>query len=161
MTVTVPVSTIKASVKIALAEAFDTVVGMFLDKGETLRETLSDVSSEQASIPIYPGGNSIASQVNHMIFYFDVMAQYMRNDPPKERPEWGLAWKLIEVDDEQWAELKQALTDRQTDLYALIDAAPDEIFADPDFLAGSYGIVAHTAFHLGQIRHAKAAQGLA
>lgn len=160
MTVTVPVSSIKDAMKAALTETFDSVFGMYLDKGETVWETLEGVTAEQASVPIHPGSNSIASQINHMIFYFDVMAQYMRNDPPKEHPDWGLAWKLIEVDEDQWTELKLALGERQAELFALINNSPDEVFTDPDVLAGTYGIVAHTAFHLGQIRHAKAAQGL-
>ncbi len=160
MTATVPVSSVKAALRAALTETFDSVFGMYLDKGDTMWESLGGLTAEQASVPIYPGSNSIASQVNHMIFYFDVMAQYMRNDPPKEHPDWGLAWKLVEVDEEQWAELKRALAERQAELYMLIDNSPDEIFADPDVLGGTYGIVAHTAFHLGQIKHAKAAQGL-
>ncbi|MCA9833629.1 MAG: DinB family protein [Thermomicrobiales bacterium] len=159
MTASVPVSEIRSAIKLALGEAFDTVIGMYLDKGETLRESLDDLTAEQASVPIHPGSNSIASQVNHMNFYFDVMKNYLVGQEP-ERPDWSLAWKVIEVDEDQWSDLKQGLRDRQTELYGLIDAVPDEVFADPNFLAGSYGIVAHTAFHLGQIRHARAAQGL-
>ena len=158
MTATVPVSAVKDAVKLSLGEAFDNAIGMFLDKGDSLWPTLETVTAEQASIPIGPGGNSIAGQVNHMVFYFDVMAAYMRNDPP-EKPDWGAAWKVIEVDDEQWQALKDALRKRQQELLTLIDAAPDNVFTDPDILGGTYAIVAHTAFHLGQIRHALAAQG--
>jgi uncharacterized damage-inducible protein DinB len=158
MTATVPVSAVKDAMKLALGEAFDTAIGMFLDKGDSLWPTLEHVTAEQASVPINPGGNSIASQVNHMVFYFDVMAAYMRNDPP-EKPDWSAAWKVVEVDDEQWRELTDALRQRQHELLGLIDAAPDEAFTDPDILGGTYAIVAHTAFHLGQIRHALAAQG--
>lgn len=158
MNASVPVSAVKDAIKAALGESFDTAIGMYLDKGDSIWPTLENVTAEQASVPIAPGGNSIASQVNHMVFYFDVMAMYMRNENP-ERPDWSAAWKLVEVDDEQWQELKLALKERQGELITLINSAPDEIFTDPDILAGSYGIVAHTAFHLGQIRHALAAQG--
>lgn len=158
MTATVPVSAVKDAVKLSLGEAFDNAIGMFLDKGDSLWPTLEPVTAEQASIPIGPSGNSIAGQVNHMVFYFDVMAAYMRNDPP-EKPDWGAAWKVIEVDDEQWQALKDALRKRQQELLTLIDAVPDDVFTDPDILGGTYAIVAHTAFHLGQIRHALAAQG--
>lgn len=160
MTVSVPVSDIKNAIKTVLSESFDTIIGMYLDKGDTIWESLDDLTAEQASVPIHPGSNSIASQVNHMNFYFDVMKQYFEDNEPK-KVDWSLAWKVIEVDEDQWGELKQGLRDRQAELFALIDGAPDEVFADPGFLAGSYGIVAHTAFHLGQIRHARAAQGLA
>ncbi len=157
-TATIPASAIKDATKAALKEAFDSPVGMFLDKGDALWETLEPVTAAQASIPIAPGGNSIAGQVNHMVFYFDVMAGYMRNDPP-EHPDWSAAWKVVEVDEDQWQELKLALGQRQSEIITLIDNAPDEVFTDPDIVGGSYAIVAHTAFHLGQIRHALAAQG--
>lgn len=157
MTATVTVTQIKTSIKIALGEAFDTVVGMYLDKGETLWETLDAVTAEQASVPIGPGGNSIAGQVAHMTFYFDVMAAYMRGEEPA-KPDWAAAWRTMEVDEDTWHELKRALGERQAELFTLIENVPDEIFTDPDFLTGSYGIVAHTAYHLGQIRHALAAQ---
>lgn len=156
-TATVPASTIKEATKAGLREAFDSPIGMFLDKGDALWETLEHVTAAQASVPIAPGSNSIAGQINHMVFYFDVMAAYMRNEPP-EHPDWSAAWKVVEVDDEQWQDLKRALSERQGETIALIDAAPDDVFTDPDIVGGSYAIVAHTAFHLGQIRHALAAQ---
>lgn len=159
MTTTVPVSDIKTATKAVLSETFDSVVGMFLDKGDSLWETLENVTAEQASVPIVPGGNSIAGQVAHMTYYFDIMAMYMRNDPP-EKADWAEAWKIVEVDEETWKDLKRALAERQAELNVLIDNAPEELFADPDIIGGTYAIVAHTAFHLGQIRHALAAQGL-
>ena len=159
VTVSVPVATVKTAIKTTLGEEFDTVIGMFLDPGDTLWDSLNDLTAEQASIPIHTGSNSIAGQVNHLNFYLDVMKLYLIGEEP-DRPDWSIPWKVVEVDDEQWAELKQGLRHRQLELYALIDAAPDEIYANEDFLTGSYGIVAHLAFHLGQIRHARAAQGL-
>lgn len=158
MTATVPVSDIKTAIKVMLHESFDEAKGMFLDQGDSLWPTLEHVTAAQASVPISPGGNSIAGQVNHMVFYFDVMAGYMRNDPPAH-PDWSAAWKLVEVDEDQWKELKLALGQRQSEIITLIDATPDDVFTDNDILGGSYAIVAHTAFHLGQIRHALAAQG--
>lgn len=158
MTTTISVTEIKDATKLALTEAFDSVVGMFLDKGDSLGETLENVTAEQASVPIAPGSNSIAGQVNHMVFYFDVMAMHMRGDDPG-KPNWDAAWQLVEVNEDEWKELKLALGERQAELFVLIDNTPDEMFADPDILGGSYAVVAHTAFHLGQIRHALAAQG--
>ena len=158
VTTTVPVSDIKNAIKAMLHEAFDNARGMFLDEGDALWQTLESVTAAQASVPIAPGGNSIAGQVNHMVFYFDVMAGYMRNDPPAA-PDWSAAWKVVEVDEDQWQELKLALGQRQSETITLIDGAPDDIFTDTDILGGSYAMVAHTAFHLGQIRHALAAQG--
>lgn len=158
MVATAPVSAIKQGTKAALSEAFDEVIGMYLDKGDSLWETLKNVTAEQASVPIAPGGNSIASQIKHVAFYFDVMAVYMRNETP-EKPDWAEAWKTVEVDDDQWQQLKTNLARSRDDITRLIDATPDELFTDPDIVGGSYAIVAHTAYHLGQINHALAAQG--
>lgn len=159
MTTSVPVSVIKESTKLALTEAFDNVIGMFLDKGDSLWETLDGVTAEQASVPIAPGSNSIASQVAHMIYYFDVSAIYMRGEEPQE-VDWATAWKIIDVTEDEWKDLQRELRERQSDLFALIDNAPDEVFASSDIVGGTYAVVAHTAFHLGQIKHALAAQGL-
>lgn len=158
MTATVPVSDVKNAIKIALGEAFDEVIGMYLDKGDSLWPTLEPVTAAQASVPIAPGSNSIAGQISHMIFYFDVMAMYMRGEEPGPQ-NWATAWEVVSVNEDEWKELKRALGERQAETLVLIDNTPDEIFTNPDFLAGSYGIVAHTAFHLGQIHHALAAQG--
>lgn len=159
MTTSVPVSVIKESTKLVLTEAFDNVVGMFLDKGDSLWETLENVTAEQASVPIASGGNTIAAQIAHMIYYFDIMAMYMRGEEP-ENKDWGAAWKATTVDDAEWKELRLALGERQSEIFVLIDNTPEEIFVDADIVGGTYAIVAHTAFHLGQIRHALAAQGL-
>lgn len=158
MTASVPVSAVKEATKAALSEAFDTVVGMFLDKGDSLWETLQDVTAQQASVPIAAGGNSIAGQVNHMIYYFDIMAMYMRGDEPTDK-DWAAAWKTVEVNEDEWKELRRALGERQAELFVMIDNTPDQVFVDTDVLGGTYAIVAHTAFHLGQIKHALAAQG--
>lgn len=157
MTTSVPVSVIKESTKTALTEAFDKVIGMYLDKGDSLWETLDGVTAEQASIPIAPGGNSIASQVAHMTYYFDIMAIYMRGKEPEEK-NWDAAWQIIEVNEDDWNDLQRALRERQSQIFTLIDNAPEDLFADPDIVGGTYAIVAHTTFHLGQIRHALAAQ---
>lgn len=159
MTTTVPVSAIKDATKAALGEAFDTVVGMFLDKGDSLWETLENVTAEQASVPISANGNSIAAQVEHMNYYFGIMEIYTQGEQPTD-VNWAKAWEVGEVSDAQWNAIKQALKERQSNLFGLIDSAPEELFADPDIVGGTYAIVAHTAFHLGQIRHALAAQGL-
>lgn len=159
MTTTLAVTQVKDAMKRALTEAFDSANGMFLDKGDSLWETLESVTAQQASVPIAPAGNSIAGQISHLIYYFDIMATFMRGEDPED-VNWGTAWQTVHVEEDDWKQLKSALGERQTDLFVLIDNTPNEMFEDPDVLTGSYAIVAHTAFHLGQIRHALAAQGL-
>lgn len=150
---TISVDTFRRSLLMILDEAFDNVQGAFLDKGDSLFPTLENVSAEQASIPVCGDGNSIASQVNHMIFYFDVGFQYMRGENPG-RQDWGKAWELVRVSDQEWNAMKQQLRDRQETLVHLINETPDDALDNDDMVGGAMATIAHTAYHLGQIRHA-------
>lgn len=79
---TISVNVFRNSLMFILDETFDNVHGAYLDKGDNFFATLDGVSAEQASIPVVGQGNSIASQVNHVIFYFDVAFKYMRSENP-------------------------------------------------------------------------------
>lgn len=150
---TIGVETFKGALMGLLDEAFDNVQGAFLDKGDALFPTLEGLRAEQASIPVCGQGNSIASQVNHVIFYFDVGFQYMRGENPG-RQDWGKAWELVTVTDDEWDALKQQLRERQRTLFQLISDTPDAAFDSDAVVGGAMATLAHTAFHLGQIRHA-------
>lgn len=149
---------VKNAISSAFQETFDDVVGMYLDTGDNLWATLDGVTAEQASVPIASGGNTIAAQIAHMTYYLDVMAEYMRGVKPET--DWAAAWKTTSVNEDEWKDLRRALAERQQEILTLINAASEDVFDDPDILGGTYGIVAHNAFHLGQIRHALAAQGV-
>lgn len=134
-----------------LDEAFDNVHGSFLDPGDSLFPTLEDVSAGQASQVVGACGNSIAGQVNHVIFYINLAMQYMRGENPG-RQDWDATWKIVDVGEDAWAALKQELRESQQKLIELIHLDPDEV--TEEIVGGSIAMVAHTAFHLGQIRHA-------
>lgn len=150
---TISVGAFRTALLYLLDETFDNVQGAYLDKGDSLFETLEGITAEQASIPVCGQENSIASQVNHVIFYFDVGFQYMRGENPG-RQDWSKAWELVTVTDEEWDGLKQALRERQKTLLQLINETRDEAFNDEDMIGGAMATIAHTAYHLGQIRHA-------
>lgn len=134
-------------------ETFDNVHGAYLDKGDSLFTTLEEVTAVQASAPACGERNSIAAQVNHLIFYFDVAFQYMRGENPGKQ-DWGTAWELVAVSEEEWADLKAQLRDRQQTLVRMIKETPAEAFVSEEMAGGAMASIAHTAFHLGQIRHA-------
>ncbi|HLU35850.1 MAG TPA: DinB family protein [Thermomicrobiales bacterium] len=150
---TISVNVFRNSLMFILDETFDNVHGAYLDKGDNFFATLDGVSAEQASIPVVGQGNSIASQVNHVIFYFDVAFKYMRSENPGPQ-DWDASWAVVSVTDEAWNELKQKLRDRQQTLLQLIRETPDEAFDNEDMVGGAMAAIAHTAFHLGQVRHA-------
>lgn len=156
---TIRVDTFRNSLLFILDEAFDNVQGAFLDKGDSLFPTLESLTAEQASVPVCGQGNSIASQVNHVIFYFDVGFQYMRGENPGKQ-DWGKAWELVTVTDDEWDGLRQILRERQRTLIQLITETPDAAFDNEDMVGGAMATVAHTAFHLGQIRHGLCLTGI-
>lgn len=149
-TKTIPFETFRESLLFALDETFDNVKGMYLDPGDSLYRTLEGISAEQASRPVGTGCSSIAAQVNHLSFYIDLGCRYMQGENPGKQ-DWDATWAITEVNDDEWAAMKQQLRERHQTLLALINEDPKE--ADADFVGGAFGMVAHTAYHLGQIRH--------
>lgn len=131
-------------------EAFDNVHGAFLDPGESLFPTLERISAADASRPVGIGCSSVAAQVNHLIFYFDVAFQYMRGENPG-RQDWASSWAKTEVTEEGWAELRENLRHRHHTLVKLINGTSD--WDNQEIAGGAFAAVAHTAYHLGQIRH--------
>jgi hypothetical protein len=133
-----------------LDEAFDNVQGSFLDKGDSLFETLAGISAAEASHPLGPRSGNIAAKVNHIRFYLDAIAA---NAAAGEwiPVDWDSSWRVGEVDDAEW----QSLIDRLRATYEGLQGfiRTNEMWNE-QFIAGAFGIVAHTAFHLGEIRQA-------
>ena len=61
-----------------LCETFERTQGIFLDRGTSLLETLDAISADQASRSVSPAGASIASHVEHIRFYLDVLEGCIR-----------------------------------------------------------------------------------
>ena len=135
-----------------LAETFDNVQGIYLDKGTSLLETLATISSEEASIPVGGKCATLAAQVKHVAFYLDVLERYVRTGA-NERVDWGKIWRETSaVTSEEWIAIKTQLResyDRVKQLISDTTAWPSE-----DHLAGAIAVVVHTAYHLGEIRQA-------
>jgi hypothetical protein len=155
----IAVNTFKNALLYILDETFDNVHGAYLDPGDSLFTTLEGVTAQQASVPVIGKKNSIASQINHVIFWFDVGFRYMRGENPGKQ-DWGKAWELVAVTDDEWEELKRDLRDRQQTLVRLINETPAAAFNSEEMVGGAMATIAHTAFHLGQIRHALSIIGM-
>lgn len=61
-----------------LDETFDSVHGIYLDKGTSLFETLATISAAEASIPVGGKCATLAAQVKHITFYLDVLEHNVR-----------------------------------------------------------------------------------
>jgi len=146
----IPVETFRTALKLSLEEAFENVHGFFLDKGDSLFETLASITAEEASRSLGPRSGNIAAKVNHVRFYLDAIAAnaaagtYVPAD-------WDSSWQVGEVTEAEWIDLVARLDAAYRDLVAF--AGTNENWND-QFVGGAFGVVAHTAYHLGEIRQA-------
>src|SRR3954447_4809826 len=76
-----------------------------LDAGTSFFETLSDITAEEASIPVSNQSSNLAAQVNHTSYYIEELREGMATNFQNE-PDWDGSWQVGAVDDAQW----QALT---------------------------------------------------
>jgi hypothetical protein len=132
-----------------LDETFEQVGGIYLDRGTSLFETLATVTAAEASLPISRQCASIAAQVNHVRYYLEVLAGYMRNEPP-ESVDWPRSWQVTVVSPEEWDNLRQGLRDTYQQVRALFESF--ETWDGDEDISGALAIVVHTAYHLGEIR---------
>ena len=135
-----------------LDEAFDNVHGYFLDRGTSLFETLATVSAEEASIPVGGRCATLAAQVKHVGFYLDVLEKAVRTQQ-YERQDWGKIWRETSaVTAEEWEAIQSELRAAYGRIKALVADTTD--WNSEDTLGGAMAVVAHTAYHLGEIRQA-------
>src|SRR5215510_1044348 len=135
-----------------LDETFEHVHGIYLDKGTSLFETLSELSAHDVSRSTTTSGATIAAHVEHVRFYLDVVNEMMQ----KERiakVDWRAIWQNVrEVTPEEWERLKGRLRESHQRLMATVRGYERW---DGDYgIAGCLAALAHTAYHLGAIRQA-------
>ena len=134
-----------------MGETFESPIGIYLDKGTSLFETLETVSADEASIPVGGKCASLAAQVAHVTFYiesFERFAVYNDNSPR----DWGDIWRTVEkVTPDEWEEYKRKLKEAYQRMDKLFHE--NELW-DEDRMIGAFSIVVHTAYHLGEIRQA-------
>ena len=134
-----------------LDETFHTVHGHYLDKHTSLFETLATISAEEASQPIGDRCATLAAQVNHIRVYIEVLERSMRGEEVGQT-DWAASWRVAGVDDAEWEALKQRLDAASERVLATTRGRPPGDGAAA--LSGALAILAHTAYHLGEIRQA-------
>lgn len=135
-----------------LEETFDTVHSAYLDKGTSLLETLANVGAEEASIPVGDRCATIAAQIEHIIFYLEVLEKHITGPNPGSQ-DWGNIWSRVgSVSEPEWERLKDRLKAAYEHITDLLRGIED--WDDEEAIRGSMSIVIHTAYHLGEIRQA-------
>ena len=133
-------------------ETFDNVQGYYLDKNTSLFETLAGITANEASIPVGGKCATLAAQVKHVAFYLEVLGIYMRggNFP---KVDWGEIWRTIDrVSQEEWQSIQDELRTKYDSILTLINSAAG--WPGEDEIGSALAVVAHTAYHLGEIRQA-------
>ena len=140
---------VTAAMMAVLRETFERVEGMYLDRGTSMFETLATVSAAEASRPVAPGASNIAAQVNHTTSYIVTIGEYLQGQEPED-VDWDASWLVGDVDDAEWAALVAALGKAYDELLMLM--ADPSAWQDDEPLEGGIAMVAHCAYHLGEIR---------
>jgi hypothetical protein len=135
-----------------LDESFDNVQGYYLDHGTSLFESLSNITALQASISVGGKCATLAAQVKHITFYLDVTLKWQR-DGNQETNDWGEIWNTIgAVSPEEWQTIQTELRVSYENIKEYIQFSKG--WKDHHELGVMMGVLAHTAYHLGEIRQA-------
>jgi hypothetical protein len=146
----IPIETFRTSLLTILEEIFEQVHGYVLDPETSLFETLATVSAEEASQPISARCACLAAQVNHVRFYIDVMMESVK-EGTDVRADWDASWQVGPVTEEEWQDLVARLRAAYQEVRAFAQAFDAW---DEQFVGGAFALVAHCAYHLGEIRQA-------
>jgi hypothetical protein len=135
-----------------LDETFDNVHGFYLDQGTSMFETLATISAEEASVPVGGRCATLAAQVKHVAFYLDVLEKAVRTQQ-YERQDWDKIWRETSaVTPAEWEAIKSALRESYNRIQALIQDTTE--WPGEREIGGAIAVIAHTAYHLGEIRQA-------
>ncbi len=135
-----------------LDETFDNVKGYYLDGGTSLFETLAGVSAAEASIPVGGKCATLAAQVKHVAFYLDVVDKSVR-DPAYPAVDWGEIWRTVNhVTPGEWEAIQAELRQNYNRIITLINEWKN--WTSDAEIGGAMAVIAHTAYHLGEIRQA-------
>jgi hypothetical protein len=121
----------------------------YLENGAGLFQTLDALTAETASLEPYAGAPTIAAHCAHLAYYVSVNHNYAMGR--EQRVDWPSSWRLRQIGDPEWEELKGSIR-REYD--ALIETLESLETWGVQELGEILPIVAHTAYHLGAIRHA-------
>lgn len=119
----------------------------YLDRRAGVFSTLEQLSAEQVSTEI--NGITIVSHVEHAKFYLDRICEII-NGTGAEKINWEQSWLIETVNETEWNFLREGLRDSYEKVLQCF--AGIEIW-NQDNIGEAVAIIAHTAYHLGAMRH--------
>jgi uncharacterized damage-inducible protein DinB len=122
----------------------------------SLKETLADVTWQQATAKIY-SFNTIAALVYHMDYYVSAILKVMQGGPLDASDKYSFDLPPV-LSQEDWQKLLDKTRANAEKLADLIEQLPEsklwEIFADEKYgncYRNFQGVIEHDHYHLGQI----------
>jgi hypothetical protein len=135
-----------------MEESFENVQGIYLDKNSSMFETLAGISAEEASIPVGGKCATLAAQVKHVAFYLEVIERFMR-DPKSPQADWGEVWRTVSsVTPEEWQSIQAELRTNYQAIRRYLESVQE--WPNEMAVGTAMAIIAHSAYHLGEIRQA-------
>ncbi|MCY3798971.1 MAG: hypothetical protein OXG84_14270 [Chloroflexi bacterium] len=145
----IDISEVAAGFRFLLTETFESVQGAYLDQGTSLFETLAQISAAQASQPMGACA-TIAAHVAHTRYYLEVLEDRMFGRD-LSYVNWNQIWDEVgAVDEAQWESMIAELKSTYERVRGHLDSADD--WQGITELSSMLGIIAHSAYHLGEIR---------
>ena len=145
----IDISEVATGFRFLLTETFERVQGAYLDKGTSLFETLAEISAAQASQPMGDCA-TIAAHVAHTAYYLRVLEDRMFGRD-LGYVDWDAIWDEVSaVDAAEWAGMIADLRSDYERVKSHLDNADQ--WEGINELSSMLGIIAHSAYHLGEIR---------
>lgn len=114
-----------------------------------LLRSLEKLSAAQASQSVH-GGATIAAHAQHVRYGLSLMNRWAREGGnPFADATWEEAWKVGEVDDARWVEIRAGLGSEARTWLEVLGSPRDAIRPE---LNGMIGSIVHLAYHLGAMR---------
>ena len=124
--------------------------GFILNTGDIgLLRSLDTLTADEASEATNDGA-TIAAHAQHLRYGLSLMNRWVvEGGNPFADAKWDEAWKVSDVDEPRWEEIRNGLRD-EAQRWRLVLSAPREV-TGVEF-SGMVGSIAHLAYHLGAIR---------
>lgn len=135
---------------VLMVETFESGRAGYLNRGTSIFETLGTITAEEASRPVSADCATIAAHVAHMTVALDFSVHLFRGE--RLQVDWGEIWRTVrEITDEEWRASQEVLRENYV---AFCELAKTTRWQNAHEIEGALEVLAHNAYHLGEIRHA-------
>lgn len=116
--------------------------------GDGFTAAIHQLSAEQASTPIVPGGSTIAAHTEHLRWSLYFALEFFEGRTPSSK--WEESWKIRAVNQEQWEQLQQDLLQAYSKLNNAVASVKD--WSNDYLVKGTLALLPHAAYHLGAVK---------